>query len=106
MIQRTGRLAVVALTAFLMAGCSVLEPDSVERDGAEVQGTGMVRWYDLEGGFHAIRGDDGVTYDPINLPEQFANDGLRVWFKGAIRDDMGSFHMVGPMVQLVEIRRR
>ena len=33
--------------------------------------TGVVRHFDLEGGFFAIRGDDGVTYDPSNLGEAF-----------------------------------
>jgi hypothetical protein len=33
---------------------------------------------DMEGGFFAIDGDDGKTYDPINLPDSFKINGLKV----------------------------
>jgi hypothetical protein len=44
--------------------------------GTDVRITGTVSHLDLEGGFYAIRGDDGVTYDPTNLPPAFQRDGL------------------------------
>lgn len=72
-------------------------PDSV------VTITGVVRHFDLEGGFFAIRGDDGVTYDPSNLAEEFRRDGLRVRARVRLRPDMGGIHMVGPIVDVIEI---
>lgn len=72
-------------------------PDSV------VTITGVVRHFDLEGGFFAIRGDDGVTYDPSNLAEAFRRDGLRVRARVRLRPDMGGIHMVGPIVDVIEI---
>jgi hypothetical protein len=74
-------------------------PDSV------VVVTGVVRHFDLEGGFFAIRGDDGVTYDPSNLSEEFRRDGLRVRARARLRPDMGGIHMVGPIVDIIEIER-
>ena len=56
-------------------------PDSV------VTITGVVRHFDLEGGFFAIRGDDGVTYDPLNLADGFKRDGLRVRFRATLRNE-------------------
>ena len=48
------------------------EPSSSEStpdlpaDSFEIMGT--VAYKNIEGGFHAIDGDDGTKYDPINLP--------------------------------------
>jgi hypothetical protein len=75
----------------------------VSRQGEEVNGTGTVQWFGIEGGFFAIRGDDANVYDPMNLPAGFARDGLRVRFEGRIRSDMGSIHMVGEIVELKKI---
>jgi inhibitor of cysteine peptidase len=77
----------------------VTVPDSV------VAVTGVVRHFDLEGGFFAIRGDDGTTYDPSNLDEEFRQDGLRVHARVRLRPDMGGIHMVGPIVDIIEIRK-
>lgn len=74
-------------------------PDSV------VTVKGVVRHFDLEGGFFAIRGDDGTTYDPSNLAEEFRRDGLRVEARLRLRPDMGGIHMVGPIVDIIEIRK-
>jgi len=75
----------------------------VSRQGDEVSGTGAVEWFGIEGGFFAIRGDDGKVYDPMNLPAGFARDGLRVRFEGRIRRDVGSIRMVGEIVELRQI---
>lgn len=86
-----------------------IRPDTapgVVRDGDRVRGTGTVRRYDLEGGFHAIRGDDSVTYDPVDLPEAFSVDGLEVWFEGVLHEERVGIRMVGPIIELEEIRRR
>ena len=40
--------------------------------------TGTIQYNDFEGGFYGIVGDNGEAYDPINLPTEFEEDGLRV----------------------------
>ncbi len=73
-------------------------------DGA-TRVTGTARFITLEGGFWAIRGDDGVTYDPKDgLPAQFQKDGLRVTAVVKTRSDLGGIHMVGPIVEILEIK--
>jgi len=79
---------------------------AAEEAGTEVRITGVVKHLELEGGFYAIRGDDGVTYDPTNLPPAFQRDGLRVEAEAQRRDDMMGVHQAGPIVQLVRIRAR
>jgi len=64
---------------------------------------GRITHETLEGGFWSIRGDDGVTYDPLNLAAQYQKDGLPVLATLVLRPDMASVHMVGPIVDVVSI---
>lgn len=93
-------LFFLSLTVF---GC-IINPE----DNSIVKGVGTIKYLDLEGGFYGIIADNGEYYDPINLPSRFEKDGLRVWFKGKIRGDLGSFHMWGTIIELIaieEVRR-
>jgi hypothetical protein len=64
---------------------------------------GRVTRETIEGGFWSIRGDDGVTYDPRSLPGEVQKDGLAVFATLAVRHDMASTHMVGPVVDVLRI---
>jgi hypothetical protein len=98
---------LLALTACGESGADWVVPSpAAEEVGRQIHLTGRVRYYDVEGGFYAIRGDDDVTYDPTNLPEEFQRDGLPVEAQAHRRDDLSGIHQVGPMVQLERIRTR
>ena len=94
-----------------LAGCGspgaewVVATPAAEPVGARVHIIGVVRQSELEGGFYAIHGNDGVTYDPTNLPPEFQQDGLQIEAEARRRDDMAGIHQVGPIVQLERIRR-
>jgi hypothetical protein len=95
---------IIALAVFILAGCMLIENQDaapVRSDTFEFQGTVLKN--DLEGGFFAIEGDDGKTYEPINLPEAFKQDGMRVKATVLIRKDFGSIHMVGDIVEIIDI---
>ena len=105
-------LRVVCLLAALTA-CTI-EPIGESGGEAAIRGDqpvdvdvrGTVRWVDLEGGFWAIRGDDQVTYDPRGgVPADFQHDGLRVHLRARTLRDAMSIRMVGPIVEIVELRR-
>ncbi|HXO84509.1 MAG TPA: hypothetical protein VN803_03185 [Gemmatimonadales bacterium] len=82
--------------------CIVFAPRSPET----ICVTGTVHYFTFEGGFWAIRGDDSITYDPVGaLARDFQDDGLRVRLKARIRSDVGSFHMAGPVIEILDIRR-
>jgi hypothetical protein len=69
-----------------------------------VRVVGTVHYYSIEGGFWAVRGDDGVTYDPMNgLPPTVQREKLRVTMVVKIRNDLGGIHMVGPIVEVIRI---
>jgi hypothetical protein len=105
----------VALTLLLL-NLACAAPGSRSSSGARtsadtVPGTvreiaGVVRFYQLEGGFYAIRGDDGETYNPTNLPEEFRRDGASIIATVKLRPDLMGIHQVGPLVEVLEIRRK
>jgi hypothetical protein len=83
------------------------EPSSSEStpappaDSFEIVGT--VTYKNIEGGFYAIDGDDGSKYDPVNLPESFRKDGLKVKVTARLKTDAMSFHMYGSIIDIVNI---
>ena len=70
-------------------------------DTFEIQGT--VVYKNIEGGFFAIESDDGSKYDPINLPESFRRDGLKVKVSARFKKEAMSFHMYGAIIEVVNI---
>jgi len=83
---------------------------SSRRDETKIQGKGTIKYLSFEGGFYGIVGDDGKHYDPLNLPQEFRVDGLRVRFKATrehaiMTDSIVSFHMWGYIVKLLSIEK-
>ena len=68
-----------------------------------LQISGTVVYKDLEGGFYAIDAGDGGKYDPINLPESFRKDGLKVKIKARLKPDAMSSHMYGTIIDILSI---
>ena len=97
-------LALFGLVALMGCGTSSVAPlPPCETDVCDL--TGRVTWMNLEGGFFAIRGDDGVTYDTHNLPGAFREDGLRVEAHLHRRPELGCIHMAGVIADVINIRR-
>jgi len=97
----------------LLAACGggtndwVTPPSSnAETGGASMTIVGVVRRIAFEGGFYAIVGSDGVTYDPMNLPAAFQKDGLAVEAIARRRPDRLGIHQAGPIIELERIRTR
>jgi hypothetical protein len=67
--------------------------------------TGTVRHVDLEGGFYGIVTDEGTKLDPVNLPDAFKQDGLRVRARVERIQGGVSSHMWGAVVNVLEIAR-
>jgi len=95
-------IGIITILSFvILGGCTVIKP--------VVEGTGTIVWNDFEGGFYGIIADAPMpkyptnNLDPTYLPEEFREDGLRVWFKIRLRPDLWSFHMWGIIVDVLEI---
>jgi hypothetical protein len=98
-------LVLVIGVAFVLIGAFALSAEFVANDGnAEIHQNGTVKYLYFEGGFFGIVGDDGKHYDPINMPQEFKIDGLRVRFTANFTDYV-SYHMWGYIVSLVSIER-
>ena len=68
--------------------------------------SGTVRRVNLEGGLWVIRDPAGTQFNPTNLPEAFRADGTAVEVDARRRDGMVSIGMVGPIIDVIRIRKR
>jgi hypothetical protein len=99
------RTLLVAVT-IVSAACSA-SPIAPEIPTGAIQISGTVRYFTIEGGFWAVQGDDGVTYDPMNgLAPAFQRENLKVTVLAKVRNDMGGIHMVGPIIEVLSIQPR
>ena len=63
---------------------------------------GEIVFLDFEGGFYGIIGNNDKHYDPINLPKEFQEEGLKVFVVARIRE-LASFHMWGVIIEIQHI---
>ena len=106
--------AAILLVALGLGACAGAGPSTDEGDWDVLRETadteevqrigGTVRFLEVEGGVYVIRTDD-TDYDPTNLPESYRVDGLAVEADVLVRGDVASIRMVGPVVEVVRIRR-
>ena len=72
--------------------------------GEIISGTGTIKYIPLEGGFYGIESEKGEKYLPLNLPAEFRKDGLRVWFKGKLRE-VTTIYGWGKPIEILEIKK-
>jgi len=66
--------------------------------------TGQVYYTNIEGGFYGIVGDDGIKYQPTNLPRKLKKEGLSVKFDGKMKSSIVSVFQWGTIVELSNVR--
>lgn len=72
-------------------------------DIAFIRGEGTVVWVPIEGGFWGIESSDGHEYEPLNLPQEFMVNGLKVGFHGQLMKNWASMYQWGTVLQIGEI---
>lgn len=100
MIKKDIKLFVMTMLIFI-SGCT----DEIPPSEVSVNITGTVSYKALETGFYAIDADDGEKYEPINLPEEFSIDGLRVRVTARRLEDMASINMYGTIIEILLIEK-
>ena len=65
---------------------------------------GTIKYIQLEGGFYGIVTEKGEKYLPINLKEEFKEDGLRIWFKARPKK-VATIQMWGKPIEILEIQK-
>jgi hypothetical protein len=99
----TMRSLVVLLASLVSLACATVPVEPLESSKRAVVDA-SVEFLNLEGGCWTIEREQ-VHYLPLNLPEEFRHDGLRVRVELLRRDDYGSTCQVGPVVEVLSIRR-
>lgn len=93
-------IAIILVLSIVLSGC--LEKYKIED-------TGTITFCDFEGGFYGIISDDfhngEKKFDPINLPSEFKEDGLRVKFKAFVSLNQYSYHMWGTIIVILDIEK-
>lgn len=85
--------------------CFVMSCACHKLPAGAIQGTGTITQIGLEGGFFGIVSDDSLHYDPVNLPDEFKQDGLRVKFAVKTLENQMSIHMWGQIVEVISIKK-
>jgi len=65
--------------------------------------TGQVYYGNMEGGFYGLIGDDGLKYQPTNLPRKFKKEGMSLKFDAKIKGGMVSAFQWGTIVELSNV---
>jgi len=108
-MKRVSPICLVALSFYACdsntkAGASRPLTDRIPEGALEIVGT--VEWYSFEGGFWAIRGSDGNTYDPsLPLDARWHKPSLPVRAVVRILHDVVSIHMAGQVVDVLQIEQ-
>jgi hypothetical protein len=92
-------LGVIVVSLFTLAGCAGKSNENV------ISGSGMVQFVDIDGGFYGIITGWDEKYEPINLSEDFQQDGLMVDIEATIRSDLVSTHMWGTPIEILHIAK-
>ena len=88
--------AIILITITMFSGC---QEENILQD------TGVIKYVDLEGGFYGIITDTQEQYKPINLPEGFKQDNIRIEFKAIHAKNPSSVHMWGKVIYILEIEQ-
>lgn len=68
--------------------------------------TGEVQHVSLEGGAWIIHGSDSTRYEPLNLADEYKEEGLKVHVVAQKQPDKMSFLQVGPIIEISSIEKR
>jgi len=89
---------IFAMATAFFCGCT-----APPGDGTTVSGTGMIVYNDFEGGFYGIVTSDGAEYYPLNLPDEYHENGLPVTFTGTVETGVMTTVQWGTPIRLTSI---
>jgi len=84
-------------------GSALAESADLNNAENEISFVAEVSWISLEGGFYGLVAEDGGKFLPLNLPEEFRKDGLKIKVRGKIRRDVATIYMWGTPLEILEI---
>lgn len=96
---------ILTLLPLLFMVCKSSEDMQHMQNGDVFEEQGTVQYIDLEGGFYGIITEDGQRYNPLDLPEEYQVDSLRVAFTVRKVEDVATIQMWGTPVRVINISR-
>jgi len=91
------------LVLAVVTGLLACNGDAKAPLGPAVGVLATVRFINIEGGCWALQASN-ISYQPLNLPAQFKQNGLQVRVEFTRRDDYASICMIGPIIQISSIQ--
>ncbi len=100
-------MVLLGLCSTFITGCiSRPEPPVVtQEENGRIQFTGTVYYVTLEGGGWIVKAGDR-TFQPLNLPQGFKQQGLRVRIVARPRPEVATTLMLGEVIEIITIQRR
>ncbi|NQT73396.1 MAG: hypothetical protein HQ553_11615 [Chloroflexi bacterium] len=99
-------LLVIFLFFPVVASCGPFHqrdrPSNSDNKEVAISFVAKVRWIPLEGGFYGLVADDGRRFLPLNLPDTFRKEGLKVRVRGEIKKVV-TIYMWGTPFEIHEI---
>ncbi|AOY78795.1 hypothetical protein BJP36_01680 [Moorena producens JHB] len=62
--------------------------------------TGVIERKEMGSGAWALVSDSGETYELKNIPPELKQSGLKVTVTGEVREDVMTFAMIGPVLEI------
>ncbi len=91
------------IVACAVTACGCLDQESQSKE--QITGNGTITYVDLEGGFYGIITEGGDQYYPLNLPDEYKVDGMRVEFTATITEDTVTVQQWGTPIEIAAIKR-
>ena len=103
--MRVRRLVRPGLAGFLVASLTGATCSVTTGPGGPFGISATVQFAQVEGGCWTLVTSEGTVYEPLDLPKELQEVGLRVrvWIEDV--EDVASICMVGQVVEITEIRR-
>jgi len=92
------KLLLLVPLIFVFSSC-INEPGSMSF------ATGTVKYESIEGGFYGIVAKDNSALDPINLPDEYKIDGLKIEFSYVTKNGYSSIHMWGTIIEIITVKK-
>lgn len=99
------RIINIFIIYLLIVVTIIVSQSLVFAAGSTLQLTGEICYVPTEDGLYGIAGDNGVKYQPLNLPRELRKDGLPVKFSAEIRDDIFSPITWGTTIKIKSIAK-
>jgi putative hemolysin len=106
-MHMTNRNSIYLIAGLIVAGavlaCGCLDQKTQSKE--QVTGNGTITYVDLEGGFYGIITEGGDRYYPLDLPDDYKVDGMRVRFTAIITEDTVTVQQWGTPAEIAAIER-